>query len=241
VSLTVETVRLTRRFGGLVAVNAVDLHVEAGSIHGIIGPNGAGKTSLFNLIAGSARPSSGEVLAGGRDITGLPPEARCALGIARTFQIPRPFTGVDVLDNVAVGALDRSRTVAAARAEAGRVLERLGLSRHADEMASTLPIGLRKRLEVARALATAPKLLLLDEVMGGLHGEEVDRMIEMIRAINQDGVTILMIEHVLPAVTALAGTVTVLDQGRIIASAPPAVVTRDPAVIAAYLGDEVLG
>lgn len=240
-SLTVETVRLTRRFGGLVAVNAVDLHVEAGSIHGIIGPNGAGKTSLFNLIAGSARPSSGEVLAGGRDITGLPPEARCALGIARTFQIPRPFTGVDVLDNVAVGALDRSRTVAAARAEAGRVLERLGLSRHADEMASTLPIGLRKRLEVARALATAPKLLLLDEVMGGLHGEEVDRMIEMIRAINQDGVTILMIEHVLPAVTALAGTVTVLDQGRIIASAPPAVVTRDPAVIAAYLGDEVLG
>jgi len=241
VSLTVETVRLTRRFGGLVAVNAVDLHVEAGSIHGIIGPNGAGKTSLFNLIAGSARPSSGEVLAGGRDITGLPPEARCALGIARTFQIPRPFTGVDVLDNVAVGALDRSRTVAAARAEAGRVLERLGLSRHADEMASTLPIGLRKRLEVARALATAPKLLLLDEVMGGLHGEEVDRMIAMIRAINQDGVTILMIEHVLPAVTALAGTVTVLDQGRIIASAPPAVVTRDPAVIAAYLGDEVLG
>ncbi len=240
-SLTVETVRLTRRFGGLVAVNAVDLHVEAGSIHGIIGPNGAGKTSLFNLIAGSARPSSGEVLAGGRDITGLPPEARCALGIARTFQIPRPFTGVDVLDNVAVGALDRSRTVAAARAEAGRVLERLGLSRHADEMASTLPIGLRKRLEVARALATAPKLLLLDEVMGGLHGEEVDRMIAMIRAINQDGVTILMIEHVLPAVTALAGTVTVLDQGRIIASAPPAVVTRDPAVIAAYLGDEVLG
>lgn len=240
-SITVETVRLTRRFGGLVAVNAVDLHVEAGSIHGIIGPNGAGKTSLFNLIAGSARPSSGEVLAGGRDITGLPPEARCALGIARTFQIPRPFTGVDVLDNVAVSALDRSRTVAAARAEAGRVLERLGLSRHADEMASTLPIGLRKRLEVARALATAPKLLLLDEVMGGLHGEEVDRMIEMIRAINQDGVTILMIEHVLPAVTALAGTVTVLDQGRIIASAPPAVVTRDPAVIAAYLGDEVLG
>ena len=224
-----------------MAVNAVDLHVEAGSIHGIIGPNGAGKTTLFNLIAGSARPSSGRVLAGGRDITGLPPEARCGLGIARTFQIPRPFTGVDVLDNVCIGALDRSRTVAAARAEAGRVLERLGLSRHADEMASTLPIGLRKRLEVARALATAPRLLLLDEVMGGLHGEEVDRMIEMIRAINQDGVTILMIEHVLPAVTALAGTVTVLDQGRVIASAPPDVVTRDPAVIAAYLGDEVLG
>lgn len=239
-SIAVETVGLTRRFGGLIAVNAVDLHVEAGSIHGIIGPNGAGKTSLFNLIAGSARPSSGQVLAGGSDITGFPPEARCALGIARTFQIPRPFAGVDVLDNVAIGALDRSRTVAVARAEAGRVLERLGLSRHADEMASTLPIGLRKRLEVARALATAPKLLLLDEVMGGLHGEEVDRMIEMIRAINQDGVTILMIEHVLPAVTALAGTVTVLDQGRIIASAPPAVVTRDPAVISAYLGDEVL-
>jgi branched-chain amino acid transport system ATP-binding protein len=173
-SIVVETVGLTRRFGGLIAVSAVDLHVEAGSIHGIIGPNGAGKTSLFNLIAGSSRPSAGQVRAGGRDITGLSPEARCALGIARTFQIPRPFAGVDVLDNVAVGALDRSRTVASARAEAARVLDKLGLSRHADEMASSLPIGLRKRLEVARALATAPKLLLLDEVMGGLHGEEVD-------------------------------------------------------------------
>ncbi|GAC1339183.1 MAG: ABC transporter ATP-binding protein [Acetobacteraceae bacterium] len=239
-SVTLQTESLSRRFGGLVAVNAVSLHAAAGSIHGIIGPNGAGKTSLFNLIAGSDRPNSGLVRLGGRDITRLNPEARCRLGIARTFQVPRPFPGLDVLDNVAIGCLDRARSVADARERAAEVLEQFGLGRHADDIASTLPIGLRKLLELARALATDPKLLLLDEVMGGLHGDEVDRMIETVREINRRGVTVVMIEHVLPAVTALAGTVTVLDQGRIIASDTPAVVTRDPAVIAAYLGDEVL-
>jgi branched-chain amino acid transport system ATP-binding protein len=145
-----------------------------------------------------------------------------------------------VLDNVAVGCLARAHSVAHARDLALPVLDLLGIVSHADALAETLPIGLRKLLEVARALATAPKLLLLDEVMGGLHGEEVDRMIATVARINQSGVTIVMIEHVLPAIIALAGTVTVLDQGSIIASGPPSVVTRDPAVIAAYLGDEVL-
>ena len=239
-SMDLRTEGLTKRFGGLVAVNAVELRVAAGSVHGIIGPNGAGKTSLFNLIAGSSRPSAGRILLGGRDITALPPEGRCALGLARTFQTPRPFAGLDVLDNVAIGCLGRARSVAQARDLAFAVLETLGIAQHAGALAGGLPIGLRKLLEVARALATAPKLLLLDEVMGGLHGDEVDRMIETARRINASGVTIVMIEHVLPAIISLAAVVTVLDQGRVIASDTPAVVTRDPAVISAYLGDEVL-
>jgi branched-chain amino acid transport system ATP-binding protein len=231
---------LTRRFGGLVAVNDVDLTVQAGTIHGIIGPNGAGKTTLFNMIAGSFPPSAGRILLNRRDITALSPERRCALGIARTFQVPRPFAGLDLLDNVAIGCLERARSVSDARSLAREVLASLGIEDHAARIAGGLPIGLRKLLEVARALATAPKLLLLDEVMGGLHGAEVDRMVETIRRINATGTTVLMIEHVMPAIMSLAGTVTVLDQGRVIASAPPDIVTRDPAVIAAYLGDEVL-
>jgi branched-chain amino acid transport system ATP-binding protein len=231
---------LTRRFGGLVAVNDVELAVRAGTIHGIIGPNGAGKTTLFNMIAGTFPPSAGRILLDGRDITALAPERRCALGIARTFQVPRPFAGLDMLDNVAIGCLAHARSVTHARSLARDVLASLGIEDHAGQAAGGLPIGLRKLLEVARALATAPKLLLLDEVMGGLHGTEVDRMVETIRRINAAGTTVLMIEHVMPAIMSLAGTVTVLDQGRVIASAPPDIITRDPAVIAAYLGDEVL-
>lgn len=238
-SLALTTEKLTKRFGGIVAVNAADLAVTASSIHGIIGPNGAGKTSLFNLIAGSFGPTSGRILLAGRDISALPPERRCALGVARTFQIPKPFTGLDVLDNVAMGCLGRARSVTQAREMSYGVLERLGIAGQADALAGTLSIGLRKMLEVARALATAPKLLLLDEVMGGLHGDEVDRMIETIRQINAGGVTVVMIEHVLPAILSLASVVTVLDQGRIIASGSPVAVTSDPAVIAAYLGDEL--
>jgi len=238
-TLSLATEELTKRFGGIIAVNAADLEVSASSIHGIIGPNGAGKTSLFNLIAGSFGPTSGRILLAGRDISRLPPERRCALGVARTFQIPKPFTGLDVLDNVAMGCLGRAHSVAHAREMAYDVLEILGIARQADALAGTLPIGLRKMLEVARALATAPKLLLLDEVMGGLHGEEVSRMIDTVRQINARGVTVVMIEHVLPAIMSLASVVTVLDQGRIIASGSPASVTADPVVIAAYLGDEL--
>jgi branched-chain amino acid transport system ATP-binding protein len=230
---------VVRRFGGLVALDHVSLDVEERRIHGIIGPNGAGKTTLFNIIAGAFPPSEGRLTFGGDEITSLTPEQRCARGIARTFQVPRPFTGLSVLDNVAVGALGGSRNVAAARQRAAATIDFLEIGEHADKLAGALTIGLRKRLEVARALATRPRLLLLDEVMGGLHGGEVDRMIETIRRIAATGVTIVLIEHVMPAIMSLAEIVTVLDQGRVIASGTPEEITRDPKVIAAYLGDEI--
>ena len=206
----------------------------------IIGPNGAGKTTLFSIIAGAQSPTDGRIRFLGSDITKLGPERRCGLGIARTFQVPRPFAGLTVLDNVAVGCLDASRNVAAARDTAMTVLETLAMAGQAGKRAGSLSIGLRKRLEVAKALATRPKVLLLDEVMGGLHGAEVDAMIETIREINRSGVTIVLIEHVLPAVMALAERVTVLDQGRVIASGSPREVVRERAVIDAYLGDDLV-
>jgi branched-chain amino acid transport system ATP-binding protein len=229
---------LTRRFGGLVALDHVSLDVES-RIHGIIGPNGAGKTTLFNIIAGAFPPSEGRLTLQGEDITRLSPERRCARGVARTFQVPRPFTGLTVLDNVAVGALGASRNVAEARDRAAATIEFLEMREHVHKLAGALTIGLRKRLEVARALATGPRLLLLDEVMGGLHGGEIDRMIATIRRISETGVTVVLIEHVMPAIMSLAEIVTVLDQGRVLATGTPEEITRDPAVIAAYLGDEV--
>jgi branched-chain amino acid transport system ATP-binding protein len=230
---------LTRRFGGLVALDHVSLHVEERRIHGIIGPNGAGKTTLFNIIAGAFPPSEGRLTLGGEDITAITPERRCARGVARTFQVPRPFGGLTVLDNVAVGALAGSRNVAEARERAAATIDFLEMGEHAGNLASALTIGLRKRLEVARALATRPRLLLLDEVMGGLHGGEVDRMIATIRRISETGVTVVLIEHVMPAIMSLADIVTVLDQGRVLATGTPEEITSNPAVIAAYLGDEV--
>jgi branched-chain amino acid transport system ATP-binding protein len=235
--LSVE--RMTRRFGGLVALDNVSLTVEQHRIHGIIGPNGAGKTTLFNIIAGAFSPSAGRLTLAGDDITRLTPEQRCARGIARTFQVPRPFNGLTVLDNVAVGALLGSRNVAEARARSSATIDMLEMGEHAGNLASTLSIGLRKRLEVARALATKPRLLLLDEVMGGLHGGEVDRMIATIRRIAETGISVVLIEHVMPAIMSLAEIVTVLDQGRVLATGTPEEITRNPAVIAAYLGDEV--
>jgi branched-chain amino acid transport system ATP-binding protein len=230
---------LTRRFGGLVALNHVSLMVEQGRIHGIIGPNGAGKTTLFNIIAGAFPPSSGRLKLEGEDITDMAPERRCGRGVARTFQVPRPFAGLSVLDNVAVGALSGSRNVSEARERAITTIEFLELRAHAHKLAGALTIGLRKRLEVARALATGPRLLLLDEVMGGLHGGEIDRMIATIRRISETGVTVVLIEHVMPAIMSLAEIVTVLDQGQVLATGTPQEITSNPAVIAAYLGDEV--
>ncbi len=231
---------VSKRFGGLHALSGVDWEIGAGRMFAIIGPNGAGKTTLFSIIAGAQAPTEGRIWLLGRDITLLGPEQRCGLGIARTFQVPRPFAGLTVLDNVAVGCLDASRNVAEARDAAMTVLETLDMAQVAGQRARSLSIGLRKRLEVAKALATRPKVLLLDEVMGGLHGSEVDAMIETIRGINRTGVTIVLIEHVMPAVMALAESVTVLDQGRVIASGAPREVTRDPAVVEAYLGDELV-
>jgi branched-chain amino acid transport system ATP-binding protein len=235
--LTIDTV--TRRFGGLVALDHVSLAVEKHRIHGIIGPNGAGKTTLFNIIAGALPPSEGRVTLEGANISNLKPERRCARGIARTFQVPRPFPALTVRDNVAVGALGASRSVAEARERASATIAFLEMSEHADKLGGALTIGLRKRLELARALATGPRLLLLDEVMGGLHGGEIDQMIATIRRIGGTGVTVLLIEHVMPAIMSLAELVTVLDQGRVLATGSPEEITRNPAVIAAYLGDEV--
>ena len=234
--LALESV--TKRFGGLTAVGGVSLDVDEGDLLGIIGPNGAGKTTLFNVIAGYYRPESGRVVFEGRDLTGHPPHEICRLGLTRTFQIVKPFGNLSVRDNVMIGALTRVRSVAAARAEADRGVERCGLGDYADVVAKSLPIGLRKRLELARALATRPRLLLLDEVMAGLNPTETGQVLELCRRINARGVAILLIEHVMRAVMTLSHRVVVLSQGRLIAEGAPAAVAGDRRVIEAYLGEE---
>ncbi|QXM26305.1 ABC transporter ATP-binding protein [Elioraea tepida] len=227
---------VTVRFGGLVAVNDASVPVPEGKIVGLIGPNGAGKTTLFATIAGFQRPNAGRIVFAGRDITRLPPHRRARLGIARTFQIVQPFAGLTVRENIAVGAHLRHVARAEALAAAEAVAQRVGLEPLLDLPAAALTVAGRKRLELARALATEPRLLLLDEVLAGLNPSEVRDMIPVIRAIRDDGVTVLMIEHVMQAVMALAEEVHVLAEGRIIARGAPEAVARDPAVIEAYLG-----
>ncbi len=227
---------VTVRFGGLVAVNDASVPVPEGKIVGLIGPNGAGKTTLFATIAGFQRPNAGRIVFAGRDITRLPPHRRARLGIARTFQIVQPFAGLTVRENIAVGAHLRHVARAEALAAAEAVAQRVGLEPLLDLPAAALTVAGRKRLELARALATEPRLLLLDEVLAGLNPSEVRDMIPVIRAIRDGGVTVLMIEHVMQAVMALAEEVHVLAEGRIIARGAPEAVARDPAVIEAYLG-----
>jgi branched-chain amino acid transport system ATP-binding protein len=232
--------RVSKRFRGLLAVDAVSFDVPEGVIFAVIGPNGAGKTTLFNLIAGAMAPDGGSIAFAGAPINGLTPDAVCRRGLARTFQLVRPFPALSVEDNVMVGAL-LHHDVAAARARAREVLRRLDLYDKRHKIASTLTLPDRKRLEVARALATEPKLLLLDEVMAGLRPTETDRMVATLRDINRDsGLTILLIEHVMRAVMALAANVLVLDHGVKIASGTPEAVVRDPAVVKSYLGAEML-
>lgn len=225
-----------KRFGGLQAVDSVGLHVGAGEIAALIGPNGAGKTTLFSMIAGFLKPDSGSVRFGGHDITGMAPERICGLGLARTFQIAQPFAGLTVLQNIAVGAHLRhgDRKQALARAEA--VARQLGMGAILDKPASGLTVAGRKRLEVARALATEPRFLLLDEVMAGLNPTEIGETVPMIRAIRDSGVTVLLTEHVMQAVMSLAERIYVLSDGKLIASGGPAEIAADPAVIEAYLG-----
>ena len=232
---------VTKRFRGLTAVDGVSFQVAPGEIFAAIGPNGAGKTTLFNMIAGVFRPDQGRIELGGERIDGRPPHRIARLGVARTFQIVRPFPGLTVEDNVVVGALLRTSGVAAAVARGHEVLRRLDLypKRHLRGSSLTLPD--RKRLEMARALATEPKLLLLDEVMAGLRPTETDRMVAILRDLNRDtGLTILLIEHVMRAVMALAGRILVLHHGAAIALGPPERVVRDRAVIQSYLGAEAL-
>lgn len=239
VLLTVEAV--SKRFRGLVAVDRLSFEVPAGGIYAVIGPNGAGKTTLFNMIAGVFAPDGGAISFAGERIDGLPPDFICRRGIGRTFQLVRPFPALSVEDNVIVGALLRRHRVADARAHALEVLRRLDLYDKCAQRASSLTLPDRKRLEVARALATEPKLLLLDEVMAGLRPTETDRMVAILKQLNRDtGLTILLIEHVMRAVMALASRILVLHHGAAIAEGAPDEVVRNAAVIESYLGAEAI-
>ena len=227
---------LTKRFGGLTAVSEATFDVREGSITGLIGPNGAGKTTLFAMIAGFEQPSAGLVLLDGEEITGRKPHDLAKLGLARTFQIVQPFAGLSVRENIAVGAFLRLPKRRDALALAEQVGQRLGLGPQLDKPAAALTVAGRKRLEVARALATRPRILLLDEVLAGLNPSELRDFLPVLQDIRAGGVTILMIEHVMQAVMSLCEHVHVLAGGRIIASGEAAEAVRNPAVIEAYLG-----
>jgi branched-chain amino acid transport system ATP-binding protein len=229
---------VTKRFGGLTAVRQVTLAVGSGELVGVIGPNGAGKTTLFNVIAGYHPPDGGRVLFEERDITGQPPHLICQSGLTRTFQIVKPFGNLSVLDNVMIGSLTKVTSVRAARVDAERVVETCGLAAYATTRAKALPVGLRKRLEVARALATRPRLLLLDEVMAGLNPTELAAMVDLIRGLHAQGLTLLLIEHIMAAMMRLAQRIAVLHHGELIAEGPPAQIASDRRVIDAYLGEE---
>jgi branched-chain amino acid transport system ATP-binding protein len=227
---------LSIAFGGLRAVQDVSLDLLPGTLTALIGPNGAGKTTLFALMSGFLKPDSGTVSFDGRDVTGLPPHLNARAGMTRTFQIVHPFAQQTVRENIAVGAHLHERRRAAALAAADAVAQRVGLAEQLDQPAGELTVAGRKRLELARALATRPRLLLLDEVLAGLNPQEIGEMIPIVRGIASRGVTVLMIEHVMQAVMNLAEHVWVLAQGQLIAAGTPAQVTSDERVIEAYLG-----
>lgn len=229
--------KVTRRFGGLVANDSIDMVVKRGEILGLIGPNGAGKSTLFNLIAGAFPPSSGRITFDGRDITGLPAAQLCALGIARTYQVPRSFDSMSVIENVTVGAFVRYPRMLQAREKAMAVLDYVGLSDMAEAAGSELTPPKKRRLEVARALATEPKLLLLDEVLTGLTPAEAQAGVELIRRVRETGITIVMVEHVMEVVMPLVDRAVVLHLGKVLAEGAPSAVVRDEKVISAYLGD----
>jgi len=234
-----EIAGLGKNFRGLRAVHDVGFAVPAGAIHALIGPNGAGKTTIFNMIAGVYAPNGGTVMLDGKPISGLRPDRVCDAGVGRTFQIVKPFKGLSVLENVTVGALHRRPHLPAAQASAETILMRLGLHDRRHHMAESLTLPDRKRLEVARALATEPKLLLLDEVMAGLRPTEVDVMVGFLRELNaENGITILLIEHVMRAVMALAAQVVVVSYGEKIAEGTPTEISRHQAVLDVYLGEE---
>ena len=229
---------LSKRFGGLLAVSDISFDLHAGEILAVIGPNGAGKTTLLNLLSGLFKPTAGQLTLLGQDVTNAPMEQRCHLGLGRAFQIVRPFPEMTVLENVTVGALfgKGGRSLSEARERARELLELTGLAAHADKAAHDLTLLQDKRLEVARALATQPKVLLLDEVMAGLRPAESQEAVELVRRVREGGVSVLFIEHIMPVVRDLADRVIVMDAGRVLAEGTYADVVSQERVIAAYLG-----
>jgi branched-chain amino acid transport system ATP-binding protein len=239
-----ETCGLTRRFGMLRAVSDVSLSVQPGTVLGVIGPNGAGKSTLINLITGHLRPSAGIVLIDGTDLTGAPPWRIAHAGVARTFQIVKPFRGMTVRENVAISAMYGQAAPVAKRvafALADDVLGRLALAALAARNPAELPVGDARRLELARALAARPRLLLLDEVMAGLRAAEIETMVALIRTLREEGVTVLAVEHVIKAIAAISDEICVLHHGEVLTRGAPQAVLSDPRVIQAYLGSRYAG
>lgn len=232
-----EVANLTKKFGGLVAVNDVTLDVKQGEIVGLIGANGAGKTTLFNMIAGVFEPTSGKVLFNGKEIQGMSPNKICQMGIGRTYQIVKPFRNLTVLENTIVGALMRHGKIKTATEKAREVCRIVDLQDRMDISGASLNLPELKRMELARALATEPQLLLLDEVMAGLNPSESNTVVQLIQRIRESGVTIVVIEHVMKAIMTLSDRIYVLNQGRCIAEGSPLEIRENPEVIKSYLGE----
>jgi branched-chain amino acid transport system ATP-binding protein len=232
-----EVTGITKRFGGLVAVNDLSLSLDKGQILGLIGPNGAGKTTAFNMISGFYKPDEGNIKFDGKRINGLRPDQVCKLGLARTFQVVKPFPQLSVRDNVMVGAYNRTNSRRESRQKAKEIIDFLGMSDISDMTAGSLSVAYRKRLEIAKALATDPKIILLDEAMAGLRPTETDHMIDLVRQVSNQGIALLLVEHVMRVIMSLAERIVVIHHGEKIAEGEPKEIVQDKAVIDAYLGE----